>query len=311
MKFFFLFVLLISFDIFAKKYDYEIDKYIEPKILKSIPNFPISKIDQKSARATEKDIRVIRQYYRHSDVMDKIKSNKYISVAFLYTLPFRVANPSKDLKVNQFSLGLTNAVISDFATNRSENVVLNKRNFGLAFAFGSQVSHSIKREFELVVYQAVYIYNQNTFTPGALNTERLQYTYQEDGLDITASFDNAEYIKRNISLHYNIQKDFLHIFGSGSDKRLTPFVVGGLGVTSRVTFIRLSNGVLGNGDALNNVITDVNYFKILPSFNLGAGVRYKLNDTFAINFKVNTIQVVNDISFANNYFVQLGGVAFF
>ena len=315
MNMIFLF-LLFSFSAFANK-NPSVDRYIEPKILKQIPVFPMQKIDTFKTRATKEDLQLINKYYRHPSLVDKVQGNKYLFVSFIYTLPTRVASPENGLSpMSGVAFPLTNAIIQNFKQNHSSNVVLNKRPFGFSIAFGSQVAYSIKREFEFVFYQASYIYNNNN--PNAVvndpNANRLKIIYPENGFDVTVLFDNAEYIRRTIGLHYNIQKDFNSFFSSNPDtffNKITPFIAGGIGLTSRVTMLRLSNGILGNGGGIEDVVTNVNYLKIMPSFNLGAGFRYKISDKFAFNLKFNTIQVINDINLSNNYVMQGGFVVFF
>jgi hypothetical protein len=285
---------------------------IEPKVLKNTPVFPVDQIDYTKQRASKQEIALIKQYYKHPSITDKVQASKYIAIGFIYTMPTRVTNARNGLSG---STPITQAVISDFNKNHSSNVILNKRPFGFGLAFGSQVSYSVKREFEFIFYQASYLYNNsNPMATNQTDASKLKIIYKENGVDITALFDNAEYIRRNISFHYNLQKDFNNFFSDNSDaflNKVIPFIIGGIGLTSRVSMIRVSNGILGNGNGIDDIMTTVNYLRIMPSVNLGIGIRYKINDTFAFNLKINTIQVVNDINLSGNYIMQGGFVVFF
>jgi hypothetical protein len=307
-----LFCLFFSMFVYAN--DIYKKQYIEPNVLNTIPIFPIATINTVGERASERDLNIIKQYYRHTNIVDKVSDRSYITISFIYTMPTGISS-NNELSANKGSPELTQAVINNFNTNYRNNLTLNGRNFGLGFVFGSQVSFSVKREFELLLYQASNVYfirnpNQQTADPSG---GRLQIVYKQNDVDITASFDNAEYIKRNISFHYNIQKDFNGLFSKTPNtffNKLTPFISVGGGISSRVTFLRLSNGFLGDGNEISDVITNVNYLKLMPSFGVGVGLRYQFSDNLAFNLKVNSIQVINDINFAENYIVQSGLVIF-
>lgn len=309
MPVFVLFLLLV-FSSFAYDTLPEKRQYIEPMSLKTIPIFPMDKISWKR-RATPVDINLINQYYRHPSIVDKVQSKNYININFIYALPAQSTDYAKHLSGNT---PLINAAITDFIVRHDgRNFSLNKRSFGFSAALGSQLSYDVKGEFEIMFFQSAYIYNQYNATLASVGANpTIQIRYRENGVDVIAAFDNGEYIRRNISVHYNLQKEFPDILKGNSDtfiSRMTPFVIGGIGLTSRTHLLRLSSGVLGNGNTVASPTSTQNFLNIFPSLNLGLGIRYKINDTIAFNIKANTIQVVNNWNFSN-VIIQTGIVIF-
>lgn len=285
--------------------------HVEPTVLKNTPHFPIDKMNPWQKRATPADLRLINQYYRHPSITDKVPNKHYVNVNFIYALPMRSKNYADHLSGNT---PLMKGAIADFITRHSNtDIRLDRRNFGFSIAFGSQLAYDVKGEFEFTFFQAVYIYNQysgSTSTAG--DSQKIQISYRENGTDLIAAFDNGEYIVRNLSLHYNLHKEFPDMLKGNSNtiaNKITPFLIGGLGLTSRTHLLRLSSGILGNGNTLGSQMSEQNYFNIMPSFNLGMGIRYKINDTIAFSVKMNTIQVFNDWDFSN-FIVQTGIVIF-
>lgn len=260
-----------------------------------------------SRRATKKEIMEIENLYRHATVTDKIPSTKFFKFSFIYVLPATVKDFTKKLESNSvFTESAIKAFETYYTTNVSNSgiITLNKRNFGVSFGYGKRIAYDVLSEVEAFFYQSGFIGDKQFL---GKNTT-FDMVFQENNQEITVQYNNVEYIQRTIGMHYNIYKEFPDLFRESTNvffKKLVPYFKIGGGLTSRYHFLRLSQGILGNGGTRGGETTKQNYFNIRPSFGLGIGTTYQINDSLSTEFNLSTIQVVTDIQ-PKNFMVQMG-----
>jgi hypothetical protein len=275
-----------------------------------IPNAPYLKEDGR--RATPAEIAFIKQYYRHVNVHDKIPEQNFVNFHFIYAPPLAVQNFAKKLKYKD---KFEQEVINQFATQYKANVdntsdlLMDSMNFGVTFSYGTRKNYDILTEWQVFLFQGRYIADKQ-FKGDATNFQ-VEYVDGED--EVSVSYQNVEFIQRTIGIHYNVYKEYLDLLKDSPNvtlKKIVPYFMAGIGLSSQFEFLRLSNGRLGMGGLTGGRTTKQNFFSIKPSFGVALGARYMITKTISFDTRVATLQVIPNINI-RNFNLQVGARFYF
>jgi hypothetical protein len=272
----------------------------------TVPKFPIEAIGGQEGKASDSDMSIIKDYYRHLNVNNKVALKRYVAINFLYA-PRTTVNGAKDKLVGgtDFRNAAIDAFIQKYATSTS--LTLSRLNVGGSLVYGWISGPHSRREIEVLFLQSSYANTTTTTSVPSTTTTTaaaLSFTTSINGISTTYSYSNVEYIQRNISVHYNFYYELGDVLSK--DVKFRPFIMLGIGATTRVNFLRLSNGTLGVGGGITDITTSQRYFQnIRPSLNIGVGLAYKTSESFDFTFKAQSIQPYEDLNFGN-YMLSMG-----
>ena len=255
----------------------------------------------KHQKATQAEIERLRKHYRHVALKDQVPQLHYIAFKYIYALP-TVVNDYQE-KVSG-STTIQKAAIDVFNTISVQNVnqlLLDKRSFGIGGSYGRQLSKSVSSEWEVAFYQKTFTHTDSSLTGIAVSYD---YTDAAGNPQVgTLKYTNVEYIQRNLALTYSRHIEFINFFGESSSEKISkfvPYVTIGGGAISRWNFLRFSLDALGTtSSAIADLTTDESIFSFMPAFVYGLGLRYKMTSYLSFDAQFKSIQPVNDINFQN------------
>lgn len=258
-----------------------------------IPQVPDIKSFHK--RATESEIEKVKQQYRHVNLTNKLPRDDYFSINFRYGSPtFMIKNFASRLSAGSDK---ERAAIAKFSAkyleaHKSNDITFNGRNVGLSLNFGKRIAYDALSEWEFFIFQGQFV--------AGLDMKDDDGSFQFEANDTSFSHRNVEYLHRMVGVHYNLIKEFRTTF---EKSQIMPYVFGGLGTTTQWGTLRFD----GNGavNVLSGNYTRQQFFSFYPSFNLGAGFRYKTKSNISVDVKLSTVQAFNDINM-KNYFFNIG-----
>ncbi len=281
-------------------------KYIPRGVEQEVKILDYDQYNPKHQNATKDELTMLRKYYRHVNLKNKIPQMSYISFRYLYALPTIVQDYQNKISG---STVVQNAAIEVFNTISASNngkLLLDKRSFGISASYGKKLSARTHSEWEILFYQKSFIHSDSTANGIPISYDYIDSTGATQ--TTTLQYNNVEYIQRNFAVLYSRHFEFLSFFGeSSSDKirRFIPYVTIGGGAISRWNYLRFSAGTLGTSSVAQDLTTKESMFNFMPAFIFGGGIRYRVTETIYFDGQIKSIQPTNDINF-QNYIASIG-----